>query len=157
METRESQGTTRARVCRWTVESSRQAPSQTQSWRQLQLAQRRHPGLLGCPWPKRVLQRPGAAPGLGALLLSPVCHMLLPPSSGAGCIFKDLSLLATGTLSGWQIGLSCPLPKCPELLEKLTLPSTVPVTYDKQPQHQVEPDPPIQSASRSMFTGSQDS
>lgn len=65
--------------------------------------------------------------------------MLLPPSCRAGWIFRDLSLPATGTPSGRQIGLSRLLPKCPELLEKLTLPGAVAVTQETISQHQTSP------------------
>lgn len=60
--------------------------------------------------------------------------MVMSISPGSGHIFRGLSLLAVGALSGRQLGLSHPLPKCPELLEKLTFPSIVPVTQEKQSQ-----------------------
>lgn len=124
------------------MESSHPAPPPFGSWRQLRLAQGRHQGLPGCPWPKSVPWRPGTSPwasGRDILGLSPSWYMLLPPSCGAGWIFRDLSLRATGTPSGRPIGLSRLLPKCPELLEKLTLPSAVPVTQETISQHQTSP------------------
>lgn len=68
--------------CRWRVRLSIYSPFQIRYWRHLQLAQRRHQGLPGCPWPKSVPQGPGTSSwgsGLGTLSLSPECYMLLPP------------------------------------------------------------------------------
>ena len=112
------------------------SPFQIRYQRHLQLAWRRHQGLPGCPWPKRVPQGPGTSSwgsGLGTLSLSPECYMLLPPGSGSSRISRGLSLLASGTLASWQLGLSRCLPKGLELLEELTLPRAVPVTQEKQP------------------------
>lgn len=64
----------------------------------------------------------------------PFSYVVLSPNPRSDHIFRGLSLLAVGTLTGRQLELSHPLPKCPELLEKLTFPSTVPVTQEKQPQ-----------------------
>lgn len=107
------------------------------------LTESNHPtNLLRSSWPRGDTRTSLAVPGprgppralgLPRVFLNSVYHMLLPPSPRSSCIFRVLSLLVARTLAGRQLGLNHPLPKSPELLEKLTFPSTVPVTQEKQP------------------------